>query len=74
MKPAYDGLFATVITGAPVDQLRKMCSVSPVLKERVIPNIVNENVKEFESSDVNFVRSVNVLYKDGLVSKALGHL
>ena len=66
MKPAYDGLFATVITGAPVDQLRKMCSVSPVLKERVIP----ENVKEFESSDVNFVRSVNVLYKDGLVSKA----
>lgn len=70
MKPAYDGLFATVIAGAPVDQLRKMCSVSPVLKERVIPNIVNENVKEFESSDVNFVRSVNVLYKDGLVSKA----
>ena len=38
--------------------------------ERVIPNIVNENVKEFESSDVNFVRSVNVLYKDGRVSKA----
>ena len=59
MKPAYDGLFATVITGAPVDQLRKMCSVSPVFKERVIPNIVNENVKEFESSDDNFVRSVN---------------
>lgn len=78
MKPAYDGLFATVITGAPVDQLRKMCSVSPVLKERVIPNIVNENVKEFESSDVNFVRRLNVLYKDGLVSKvsitASGHL
>lgn len=38
--------------------------------ERVILNIVNENVKEFESSDVNFVRSVNVLYKDGRVSKA----
>lgn len=78
MKPAYDGLFATVITGAPVDQLRKMCSVSPVLKERVIPNIVNENVKEFESSDVNFVRRLNVLYKDCLVSKvsitASGHL
>lgn len=70
MKPTYDGLFATVITGAPVDQLRKMCSVSPVLKERVIPNIVNENVKEFETSDVNFVRSVNLLYKDGLVNKA----
>ena len=61
MKPAYDGLFATVITSAPVDQLRKMCSVSPVLKERVIPNIVNESVKEFESSEVNYVRSVNVL-------------
>ena len=70
MKPTYDGLFATVITVAPVDELRKMCSVSPVLKEGVIPNIVNENVKEFESSDVNFVTSVNVLYKDGLVSKA----
>ena len=49
MKPAYCGLFATVSTGAPVDQLREMCSVSPVLKERVIPNIVNENVKEFET-------------------------
>lgn len=70
MKPAYCGLFATVSTGAPVDQLREMCSVSPVLKERVILNIVNENVKEFETSDVNLVRSVNVLYKDGLVSKA----
>ena len=49
MKPAYCGLFATVSTGAPVDQLRERCSVSPVLKERVIPNIVNENVKEFET-------------------------
>lgn len=33
MKPAYDGRFATVIAGAPVDQLREMCSVFPVLKE-----------------------------------------
>lgn len=33
MKPAYDGRFATVIAGTPVDQLRKMCSVFPVLKE-----------------------------------------
>ena len=39
MKPGYGGLLATVITGAPVDQLRKMCSVSPVLKERVLPNM-----------------------------------
>ena len=30
MKPGYGGLLATVITGAPVDQLRKMCSVTPV--------------------------------------------
>ena len=70
MKPMYDGLFATVTTGASVHQLREMCLVSPVLVERVIPNIVNENVKKFESSYVNFIRSVNVLYKDGLVSKA----
>ena len=41
MKPAYYGLFATVTKGAAVDQLREMCSVSPVLKERGIPIIVN---------------------------------
>ena len=67
---AYDGLFATVTAGAPADQLREMCSLSPVLMERVTPNIVHENVKKFESSYVNFVRTVNVLHKDGLVTKA----
>ena len=70
MKPAYGGLFVTLTTGASTNQLKEMCSTSPVLMERVIPNIVNENVKEFENCYDNFVRSVNVLYKNGLVSKA----
>ena len=64
------GFFSTVTASARVDELREMCLVSPVLLERVIPNIVNENVKKFESSDLNFIRSVNILYEDGLVSKA----
>ena len=36
---------------------------------KVIPNIVNENVKTFEKTNTNFVISVDVLYKDGLISK-----
>lgn len=47
MKPAYDGHFATGTAGAPVDQLRELCVYFPQLMERVIPNIVNENVKKY---------------------------
>ena len=70
MEPAYCGLFGTLVTGAPTTTLTKMFSKSPVITTKVIPNIVNKNIQVFEKSQVNFVRSVNVLYNNGLVSKA----
>lgn len=70
MEPAQCGLFATLTTQVPANKLTEMCSKSPVVLTKVIPSIVNQNVNVFENSHVNFVRSVNVLYKNGLVSKS----
>ena len=69
MEPAYYGLFATLTTGAPANTLAEMFSKSPIVTTKVIPEIISKNVKVFEKSQTNFVRSVNVLYKNGLISK-----
>lgn len=39
------------------------------IKSRVIPKIVKEVIRKFHKSEENFVRSVNILYKGGIVSK-----
>lgn len=69
MQPAYFGLFATLSNGASASTLTDMFYKSPTVMTKVIPNVVNEKVKAFENSKTNFVRSVNVLYRNGLVSK-----
>ena len=39
------------------------------IRDKAIPMLVKGEIKNFEKSLVNFVRSVNILYKDGIVSK-----
>jgi hypothetical protein len=62
-------LFATLSNGASASTLTDMFYKSPTAMTKVIPNVVNEKVKAFENSKTKFVRSVNVLYRNGLVSK-----
>ena len=48
-------------------ELFKKC---PKLSQGVIPKVLKEQIRIFEKSDSNFIRSVcNVLYKGGVASK-----
>lgn len=39
------------------------------MSQGVFPKVLMEQVRNFEKSDSNFIRSVNVLYKGGIASK-----
>ena len=54
---------------APLSQLRSTVIKCPRFTDKVLPNIVREKIKCFESSQENFVRSVNTLYRGGIASK-----
>lgn len=69
MAPAYEGLVAVLNENAPVAMLANIMKKYPKFKKKVIPKIVNEEIRSFENSDKNFVRSVNILYKGGIASK-----
>lgn len=69
-RSAANGLWNTFVTNTKIEQLRKICTNSCKVKKVVVPNIVNNAVTDFESSNQNFVRSVNVyMYKGGILSK-----
>lgn len=68
-RSAANGLWNTFVTNTKTEQLREICTNSCKVKKVVVPNIVNNSVTDFESSNQNFVRSVNAMYKGGILSK-----
>lgn len=72
MTPAYEGLL-TALTSlflfAFWSEIGKLVKSCPRLTDKVISKIVKEQMKCFENSQENFVRSVNTLYKGGIASK-----
>lgn len=68
-KAALKGLFNTMVTNAADQELVTMSKGSRTMCEKVIPNVVNDAVKNFEKSDDNINRSVMTLYRGGLISK-----
>ena len=69
MRPAYEGLFS-VINAAPLADLTNLVSKSPKVMTKVLPRLIRRRRKAFEDTDINFIRSVSVLYKGGIASKA----
>ena len=69
MLPAYEGLLS-VLNSAPLSDLKNIVVKSPKVVKKVIPKIVRKNITDFENTKVNFTRSVNALYRDGIASKA----
>lgn len=69
MLPAYEGIIAALNTNCSVPELTNMFRKCPKFSEKVIPRVVKDEIKVFEKSDANFVRSVNVLYRGGIASK-----
>lgn len=72
MTPAYEGLL-TALTSlflfAFLSEIGKLVKSCPRLTDKVISKIVKEQMKCFENSQENFVRSVNTLYKGDIASK-----
>ena len=50
MIPAYEGLCAALTLNAPLSQLRSAVIKCPRFTNKVLPNIVREKIKCFESS------------------------
>ena len=67
--PVLDGLWLTLIKEAAPSKLASYFSKSQKTLNKVVPKIVKENVAKFESSFENKLRSVRVLYSNGLLSK-----
>ena len=69
MSPAYEALAAVLNSKASVAELFNIIKKCKKIRDKAIPMLVKGEIKYFEKSLVNFVRSVNILYKDGIVSK-----
>ena len=67
--PVLAGLWVTLIKEAAPSKLASYFSKSQKTLNKVVPKIVKENVAKFESSFENKLRSVRVLYSNGLLSK-----
>ena len=67
--PVLDGLWLTLIKEAAPSKLATYFSISKKTLNKVVPKIVKESVVKFESSFENKLRSVRVLYSNGLLSK-----
>ena len=69
-KVSLTGLFNTVINFATTKELTEMSKGSKKVYEKVVPSLANIASKEFENSLDNVNRSVMILYRGGLMSKA----
>ena len=68
-KPIYDGIWTTLISSVSTKDLTDYVDKSKVCKEAIIPTIVKKHIKKYEKSLENKVRSMRILYQEGLLSK-----
>lgn len=66
---ALNGLWNTLITTANAHEMKSFMKKSPTIMGKVIPNIVNSAVQQYEHSHKNMIRSVGVLYEGEISSK-----
>ncbi|KAK2562638.1 hypothetical protein P5673_014329 [Acropora cervicornis] len=72
MSPAYEGLAAVLNSKASVAELFNIIKKCKKIRDKAIPMLVKGEIKNFEKSLVNFVRSVNILYKLGWETLCIG--
>ena len=68
-KECLDGLWYTLVNSTEPQKLLKYLEKSKMVTGKVIPKIVNDGVKVYEKSIDNTIRSLNVLYEGGILSK-----
>lgn len=64
-----NGLWNTFVSYADNRDVVRLCSSSKKANTLVLPKIVNNSVAAFEKSAKNYERSVNVIYRGGILSK-----
>ena len=69
MTPAYEGLAAVLNSKASVAEITNILKKCTKIRVKAIPRIVKVEIGNFEKSHENFARSLNVLYRGGIVSK-----
>lgn len=67
--PALYGMWCILIIGSPPDGMSGYVSQSLKVRKKVLPTVVKKEVKKFEASTENPLRSIKVLYSGGLLSK-----
>jgi len=68
-KPVMDGMWTTLINTAPKQCIKEYVGKSKTCTQSIIPDIVKNNITDYEKSLKNKVRSMRVLYEGGLISK-----
>ena len=63
-----NGLWHTLVTNNG-SEITELCKKSKTVGKVVIPEIVQSSIKSFEKSTKNLIRSVSVLYREGMLSK-----
>ena len=58
------------MTYAPVSHLKGLVRSSKKMMRQIIPDVVRESITKYEKSQDNLIRSIDVLYSGGLMSKA----
>ena len=68
-RPMFEGLWATTMTYTPASYLTPMVRSSKKMMKQVIPMVNLNTVRDYQASEANKIRSINVLYSGGLMSK-----
>ena len=68
-RPMFERLWATTMTCTPAAYLRPMVRSSNKMMKQVIPMVSLNTVRDYQASEANKIRSINVLYSGGLISK-----
>ena len=68
-KPVLDGIWSTLVGSTTKEELARYIAQSNVCTSKVLPKIVSENIKQYEKSEANTIRSLRILYEGGIMSK-----
>ena len=68
-KPAMDGLFDTMNKKFTVRYFKEYFGENHTIKKHVLPDVYKRELKEFEGSATNVIRSIAVYYSAGVLGK-----
>jgi len=68
-EPILNGMFSTIVNECSLKNIQSLIAKSATCCKKIIPKMVKNKVKEYESSKENMIRSVTLFYKGGILTK-----